>query len=266
VRPKKSLGQHFLHDDNIARKIVRLFEPAPDETVLEIGPGRGALTGHLAAAVGRLFLVELDDRAADNLRGRFPDERVTVLHQDILDTDLTAIARDSGSTLRVIGNIPYNITTPILFHVLEHRAVIEDATIMMQREVARRLVALPRTKDYGILSVFFQLYTEPRLLFDVPPTAFLPPPRVVSSVIHLGMRVEPRYRVIDQTFFKELVRAVFGTRRKMLRHSLRRFFEQRGAALPEAFRLEQRPEELAVEELVRLSNALCRVSRQERIP
>lgn len=266
VWPKKSLGQHFLHDDNIARKIVRLFSPAPNQTVLEIGPGRGALTGHLAAGVGRLITVEIDDRAAGDLRTRFRDNRVTVLHQDILDTDLTALARDAGSRLRVIGNIPYNITTPILFHVLEHRAAIEDATIMMQREVARRLVASPWTKEYGILSVFFQLYAEPRLLFDVPPTAFFPPPRVVSSVLHIRLRAEPCYPVTDEPFFREMVRAVFGKRRKMLRHSLRGFLAQQGRILPDAFRLEQRPEELGVEELVQLGNALSRISRQEQIP
>ncbi len=255
-RPKRSLGQNFLRDDNIARKIVLSVSPRPDETVVEIGPGEGALTQYLAPAVRRLILVELDDRASEALRVQYAGERVTVLHADILTTDLSAMAREAGRALRVVGNIPYNITSPILFHVLEHRTAVEDATIMMQKEVAQRLVASPRTKEYGILSVFFQLFTEPRLLFDVQPTAFYPRPSVVSSLVHLRILPVPRYPLLDETLFRAMVRSVFGTRRKMLRHSLREFLARRGRALPEALRLQQRPEELTVEELVRLGNDL----------
>jgi 16S rRNA (adenine1518-N6/adenine1519-N6)-dimethyltransferase len=255
-RPKRSLGQNFLRDDNIARKIVLSVSPRPDDTVVEIGPGEGALTQYLAPAVRRLILVELDDRAAEALRTQYVGERVTVLHADILASDLTAMAREAGRALRVVGNIPYNITSPILFHLLEHRAAVEDATIMMQKEVAQRLVASPRTKEYGILSVFFQLFTEPHLLFDVQPTAFYPRPSVVSSLVHLRILPVPRYPVLDETLFRAMVRSVFGTRRKMLRHSLREFLARRGRALPEALRLQQRPEELTVEELVRLGNDL----------
>jgi 16S rRNA (adenine1518-N6/adenine1519-N6)-dimethyltransferase len=256
-RPKRSLGQNFLRDDNIARKIVLSASLRPDDTVIEIGPGEGALTQYLAPAVRRLILVELDDRASEVLRVQYAGERVAVLHADILATDLSAMAREAGRSLRVVGNIPYNITSPILFHVLEHRAAVEDATIMMQREVAQRLVASPRTKEYGILSVFFQLFTEPHLLFDVQPTAFYPRPSVVSSLVHLRILPAPRYPLLDETLFRAMVRSVFGTRRKMLRHSLREFLARRGRALPEALRLQERPEELTVEELVRLGNDLC---------
>jgi 16S rRNA (adenine1518-N6/adenine1519-N6)-dimethyltransferase len=255
-RPKRSLGQNFLRDDNIARKIVLSVSPRPDDSVVEIGPGEGALTQYLAPAVRRLILVELDDRATEALRVQYAGERVTVIHADILATDLSAMAREAGRALRVVGNIPYNITSPILFHLLEHRAAVEDATIMMQKEVAQRLVASPRTKEYGILSVFFQLFTEPHLLFDVQPTAFYPRPSVVSSLVHLRMLPVPRYPLLDETLFRAMVRSVFGTRRKMLRHSLREFLARRGRALPEALRLQQRPEELTVEELVRLGNDL----------
>jgi len=223
---------------------------------VEIGPGEGALTQHLAPAAGRLILVELDDRAAESLRHLYHTDRVSILHADILETDLSALRGASERPIRVVGNIPYNITTPILFHVLEHRAAVEDATIMMQKEVAQRLVATPRCKEYGILSVMFQLFTEPRLLFDVPPTAFFPRPRVVSSVVHLKMLSAPRYPLADETFFRDMVRSVFGTRRKMLRHSLREFLLRRGRPLPDGLRLEQRPEELTVRELVRLSDDL----------
>lgn len=223
---------------------------------MEIGPGEGALTRYLAPAVERLILVELDNRAAEVLRLTYASDRVVVHHGDILATDLSALRPESGRTLRVVGNIPYNITSPILFHVLEHRAAIHDATMMMQKEVAQRLVASPRTKEYGILSVFFQLYAEPRLMFEVPPTAFFPRPRVVSSVVHLRLLAAPRWPADDERLFRDMVRAVFGTRRKMLRHSLREFLGRRGRALPERLRLEERPEELTVAELVSLSNDL----------
>jgi 16S rRNA (adenine1518-N6/adenine1519-N6)-dimethyltransferase len=253
-RPKKSLGQHYLRDENIARKIVSAIAPDGKAPLLEIGPGDGALTRHLLTATERLFLVELDDRNAELLRRHFLGTTVTVLHEDILETDLTALAREAGAPLRVVGNIPYNITSPILFHLLDHRTAVRDATIMMQREVARRLVARPSTKDYGILAVFFQLFANPQFCFDVPPTAFSPQPKVVSSVVTLALRDRPAYPLDDEAYFRRLIRAVFGTRRKMLRHSLRVFLD--GIPLPERFQLAARPEELSVGELAALANDL----------
>ena len=228
----------------------------PEDTVLEIGPGEGALTRYLAPQAARLILVELDDRAAEALRSLYPEERVSLIHADILETDLSGIGQQAGRPIRIAGNIPYNITTPILFHLLDHRAAVEDATIMMQKEVARRLVAAPRSKEYGILSVFFQQFAAPRILFDVPPSAFYPRPGVVSSVVQLHMLPVPRYPLTDEPFFREMIRSVFGTRRKMLRHSLREFLTQRGLSLPEPFQLAQRPEELTVGELAGLANNL----------
>jgi 16S rRNA (adenine1518-N6/adenine1519-N6)-dimethyltransferase len=255
-RPKKSLGQNFLRDDNIARKIVNAVNPRNDEIILEIGPGEGALTRFLAGRAQKLFVVEIDQRVADRLKETIGPHSVEIRHEDFLTTDLAAIAGSANARLRVVGNIPYNITTPIIFRLLEFRQVISDVTLMMQREVARRLVAIPRTKDYGILSVFCQLYANVTLLFDVSPNAFFPRPKVTSSVVRLGMLTAPRYVPADEKFFRVMVRSVFGKRRKTLRNGLRYLFE---GALPFQglpIDLNRRPEELSLEELVTLSNLL----------
>jgi 16S rRNA (adenine1518-N6/adenine1519-N6)-dimethyltransferase len=264
LRAKRSLGQNFLLDDNIARKIVRAIDPGPADLLLEIGPGEGALTRHLAPAVGRLVAIDLDRRVIERMHALFPDGEVEIIEQDFLETDLPAIADRLGGLLRVAGNIPYNITTPILFHVLDHRQCVRDLTIMMQREVARRLVAEPGTKEYGILAVLTGMFAQPELLFDVGPAAFIPRPKVTSTVVRLAMRHEPRAPVADEMFFRTLVRSVFGTRRKMLRHSLRTFAARAGRTLPETFQRPERPEELSIERLAELSNDLYAWFQHER--
>ncbi len=260
LRPKKSLGQHFLRDDNIARKIAAAIDPRPQDHMLEIGPGEGALTAHLAGHVGSLVVVEIDPRGAAVIRERFGALGVLVRQEDILTTDLTACAREAGASLRVAGNIPYNITSPILFHLIEHRGAVTDATLMVQREVARRLVAIPRTKDYGILAVTSQLYADTEIVFDVSPGAFRPMPRVMSSVIRMNMLPGPRVPLDDETFFRAMVRGIFGKRRKTLRNSLTYFL---GGMSPEGsttIDLGRRPEELSLAELANLSNELHRHS------
>lgn len=252
------MGQHFLRDENIARKIIAAVHTLPEDVILEIGPGEGVLTKYLAGAARRLIAVEIDARAVEILQHMFPPDRVVLLRGDVLETDITRLARESppGNRLRVVGNIPYNITSPILFHLLDHRISVVDATLMMQREVARRLVATPGTKEYGILSVFCQLYTEPRLLFDVSPNAFVPKPAVVSSVVHLVMLRAPRFALADEQLFRSMVRSVFGKRRKTLRNALRYFPAAAGVSLPPEFNLQRRAEELSLQELVALGNAL----------
>ncbi len=263
LRPKKSLGQNFLRDANIARKIVAAFNPRAGEVIVEIGPGEGALTSLLLAEGSRLVLIELDDRAAAALVERFAPSAVEVRHEDVLRTDLPALAARYGAALRVIGNIPYYITTPILFQILDHRSSVRDALLMMQKDVARRLVAGPGTKEYGILSVFCSLLTDARLLFDVPPGVFHPRPRVVSSVVHLTMLKEPRYALHNEEEFRSMVRSVFGKRRKTLRNSLKYFLGD-DTPLPEGWDLQRRPEDLTVEELAGLSNALSGAREQSR--
>lgn len=218
ITPKKSLGQHFLRDANIARKIVRSLQVQPADVLLEIGSGAGALTQHLVGTCKHLIGVELDRRAAQVLRDMF-GTRMEVLEQDILTVDLTALSRRQRTPIRVVGNIPYYLTSEILFWLFEHHGAVRDATLMMQYEVARRLAAKPKSKEYGILSVVTKFYAVPELLFKVPPTAFYPAPEVDSAVVRLTMRDEvPR---CDRELFHRIVRATFGKRRKTLRNTLR---------------------------------------------
>lgn len=223
--------------------------------MLEIGPGDGALTEHLAGRVGRLIAVELDTRAVGPLRERFADD-VEILAADFLAVDLDALARRCGRPLRVVGNIPYNITTPILFHVLDHRSSVRDLHIMVQREVARRLVASPGGKDYGILAVFCRMFTDAAILFDVSPGCFVPTPSVTSSVVRLTMLSRPRCAVADEGEFRRMVRTVFGKRRKILRNTLKEFLGDASIPADLPVDLGRRPEQLTVEELAGLCNAL----------
>ncbi len=219
ITPKKSLGQNFLIDRNIAARIVREFDPNPDDIIVEIGPGEGALTGLLVESGCRMIAVELDPRAAERIRDLY-GTRIDVIEDDFLKLDLGELAMRYGTNrLRVIGNIPYYITSPILFHLIDHRRVIGDVMMMMQREVANRLIAPIRTKDYGILSVMVQTYAVAQRLFDVGPRCFYPAPNVTSAVVRL------RFRDIDgivgiEKQHRQIVRAAFSQRRKTLRNSL----------------------------------------------
>jgi len=260
LRPKKSLGQNFLRDHNIARNIIAAFGPQPDDLVLEIGPGEGILTSLLAGRVRKLVAMDIDRRVIERLGGAYPGAAVEIVHQDILTADFAHLARSAGGPVRVIGNIPYNITTPILFHLLDNREGVRDALIMMQREVARRLVAGPGTKEYGIPSVFFRVLSDVKIVFDVSADAFFPRPKVTSSLVHLIPLPSPRYAVEDEPFFRRMVRFVFGQRRKILRNSLRAFLDTEGASLPDIDGLGQRPEQLAADELVALANRLRRLA------
>ncbi|TVP55004.1 MAG: ribosomal RNA small subunit methyltransferase A [Gemmatimonadales bacterium] len=259
-RPKRALGQNFLVDGNIQRRIVDVAAIEPDDAVVEIGPGRGALTGLLAERAGQLTLVELDDLLAAELEERFRDiDHVRVLHADILETRLSAISSDPSS-LRVIGNIPYNITTPILFHLLEAPRPA-DILLMVQKEVAERIAAVEGTSGYGALSVGVQTVAEVETLLRVPPGAFRPRPRVDSAVIRIRpIRPFPLSRD-EEHRLRRLTRAAFQWRRKQLRRTLR---DHPDLALPparlerlgETLDLERRPETLSPTEFVELSRWL----------
>jgi len=224
--------------------------------VLEIGPGEGALTRHLAGKCRSLTAVEVDERAVRALRAMFAGGDVEVIPGDFLKTDLQEFAGRHPGRFRIVGNIPYNITTPILFHVLDNRQGVYDITIMVQREVGRRMMAAPGSRDYGILSVFCGYFAEVRALFEVSRDVFYPKPDVMSLVMHLRVREQPVRAARDEEFFRAMVRSTFGKRRKTLRNSLRYFTLPRGITLPDLPLLQKRPEQLSLGELVDLSNVL----------
>ncbi len=262
LRPKKSLGQNFLRDENICRNIIALIQPNPTDVIVEIGPGEGALTKYLSPSVKKLILVDLDSRVIELMNEQFPG--CMVVHRDILEMNLDALSIECGAKLRVVGNIPYNITTPIIFHILDQRSSVKDMVIMLQREVARRLIAAPRTKDYGILAVMCQMFADVSHGFDVPPTAFRPKPSVTSSLIRMEILSAPRHHLADEAFFRGMVRSVFGKRRKTLRKSLQYFIDHPGLLQPEPLDLQRRPEDLSIGELAGLSNELyTRTSRRD---
>ncbi len=256
-RPKRSLGQNFLHDTNIARKIVASMHLRNDDHVVEIGPGKGALTVPLLEELSHLTAIELDDELAARMRAAF-GEKLTLIHGDVLDTDLHAVAKRAGGTVRVTGNIPYTITSPILFWIIDARESVRDCTLMMQREVAQRLTAKPRTKAYGILSVFAQYYAAPELLFSVPPKSFAPVPEVTSSVVHLDFQSPYHPAALSDRTFRAVVRGTFGKRRKTLRNGLRGLDIPQEALKNISLSLDRRPEELAVADFVLLADELTR--------
>jgi 16S rRNA (adenine1518-N6/adenine1519-N6)-dimethyltransferase len=250
IRPKKSLGQNFLRDPNTVRKIVDALEAPAGAAVVEIGPGTGAMTGELAARYPEMTAIEVDARAVDHLRESLPD--VDVRHEDVLEVDWARLAQEKGGPLWVIGNLPYYITSPILFGLLDAGDVIHRAVLMMQKEVAQRLVAVPRTKAYGILSVQTQLWSTPRLLFGVGRNVFFPRPDVDSAIVRLDFdRAAPD---VDREHLRLVIRTAFNQRRKTLRNALRGIAPA-GAGL-DGDVAGRRAEELAPEEFVELAQQL----------
>ena len=215
---RKSLGQHFLSDPRILERIADALKLAPDETVVEIGAGRGALTAVLRDRAARVIAIELDRQLAALLRERFAaDARVTVLEADVLDI---ALGRAADGDFALIGNVPYYITTPILFHALE-RPRPRRAVFLVQREVADRLVAPPGSRDYGALSVNVQAVAAVEKLFKVPAGAFQPPPSVESAVVRITPRTDALIDPVEESAYRTLVQGSFGLRRKQMRRVVR---------------------------------------------
>ena len=216
---RKRFGQHFLHDPGIIARIVRALEAHPGDRLVEIGPGRGALTAQLLALPGiTLDAIEIDRDLAELLRTRFTGAPHLTLHGgDALEFDFSALARERGGPLRVLGNLPYNISTPLLFHLLQHADAIIDLTLMLQREVAARLAAAPGDRDYGRLGVMLAPRVQVQRLFEVGPGAFQPPPKVWSAVVRLTVRQPPFPLSPD---YARIVAAAFAQRRKTLRNAL----------------------------------------------
>nr|WP_242550439.1 16S rRNA (adenine(1518)-N(6)/adenine(1519)-N(6))-dimethyltransferase RsmA [Enterococcus sp. MJM16] len=264
---KKSLGQNFLTEPNILQKIVATAEIDEHTNVIEVGPGIGALTEHLARAAHQVLAFEIDDRLipvlADTLS---PYENIKVVHNDILKVDLKKETEyfDQAGSIKVVANLPYYITTPIMMHILESELAIDEMVVMMQREVADRISAKPGTKAYGSLSIAVQYYMEATTAFIVPKTVFIPQPNVDSAILRLVRRETPAVEVTNETEFFKLTKAAFNMRRKTLWNNLLSSYgkeEAKKAWLETSLKQaeidpKRRGETLSLEEFARLSNAL----------
>jgi len=248
VHPKKHLGQHFLTDPSIAERIVKLLPEDKEKNVMEIGPGKGILTDYLIRGnIKKLIPVEIDSESVNYLIHKYPELKETIIGEDFLKMDESFFHEDD---LHIIGNFPYNISSQILFRVLEQRQNIQSVVCMLQKEVAERIVAPPGSKTYGILSVLLQAYYDTRFRFNVKPGSFFPPPKVTSSVITLN-RNETQTLGCDEKLFIRVVKTAFNQRRKTLRNSLKTILLTLGN---ENELLPKRPEQLSVEEFVSLTN------------
>ena len=249
---KKSLGQHFLHERGVVDHIILAVDPKPGDRIVEIGPGQGAMTFPLLARHGALTAIEFDRDLLQPLAAQARAHgELTLVHADVLNVDLTALA--AGQRIRLVGNLPYNLSSPILFHALDHAGAIRDMHFMLQKEVVDRMAAPPGSKVYGRLSVMLQAYCEVTALFTVGPGAFRPPPKVDSAVVRLLPRAPATIGIDDPARFAAIVRAAFGQRRKTLRNSLG------DACTPEQLQAAgidpgERAERLSVDDFIRLAN------------
>lgn len=253
--PRKRFGQHFLTDRVILDAIVDAIDPQPGQVLVEIGPGLGAMTHPLAERCERLTVIELDRDLAARLRKR---PELNVVESDVLKVDFTALAAElapAGQKLRVVGNLPYNISTPILFHLLSAVAVVQDQHFMLQKEVVDRMAASPGCKDYGRLSVMLQWRYDIESVLDVPPESFDPPPRVDSAIVR--MQPLPVPDGVDVAVLGALVTSAFSQRRKLLRHTLGRWLTEHGFS--GEFDLQRRAEEVPVAQYLALAKA-CSVA------
>jgi 16S rRNA (adenine1518-N6/adenine1519-N6)-dimethyltransferase len=247
--PRKRFGQHFLTDGSVIDRIVDAIAPQPGDALVEIGPGLGAMTDPLVARSGRLTVIELDRDLAARLRRR---PELAVIESDVLRVDFRALAAAAGQPLRVVGNLPYNISTPILFHLLEAVDQVADQHFMLQREVVDRMAAAPGSKAYGRLSVMLQWRYDIENVLDVPPEAFDPPPRVDSAVVR--MQPLPEVPAVDAVLLGEIVTVAFSQRRKLLRHTLGRWLDAR--SFGGTFDVQRRAEEVPVADYLALAEAV----------
>jgi 16S rRNA (adenine1518-N6/adenine1519-N6)-dimethyltransferase len=255
--PRKRFGQHFLTDRGIIEEIIQAIAPQPGQKMVEIGPGLAAMTQPLVERLGHLTVIELDRDLARQLRGH---PKLTVVESDVLKVDFAALASSMTADadkkkIRVVGNLPYNISTPILFHLLDAVDVIEDQHFMLQKEVIDRMVAAPSTSAYGRLSVMLQWRYAMDNVLHVPPQSFDPPPRVDSAIVRMVPHAAPA--AIDVSLLSELVRVAFSQRRKLLRHSLGQWLTTRD--FPGVFDTQRRAEEVPVAEYIALAQQLVSI-------
>lgn len=253
TKTKRHLGQNFLYDPNILKKMIQVARLSQGDTVVEIGPGPGRLTKLLTQSAKKVIAIEIDDELYEQLKVNFLGQKnVELIHGDALKFPFESIG-----DFKVVGNIPYYITTPLIFKLLEEKKRLKTMTLTIQKEVAERIVARPGGKDYGVLSIMIQLYTQPELQFIIPRGVFRPVPRVDSAVVHMKILANPSINVKDEKFFSRVVKTAFSQRRKTLANSLKSF----GKDIKERLNRcgidpKRRPETLSLAEFARLSEFL----------
>ncbi len=260
--PKKRLGQHFLVDRNILNKVIRTAEVGKEDVVIEVGPGPGEMTLALARLVKHVIAVEIDPNWVEILKKKLADcPNVEVVKSDILKVDFKHLYKKEGHPIKVVANLPYQISTPLLFRFIEAKEAFSTLTLMLQREVAERMAAPSGGKAYGPLSIFVQLFLDVSIRFFIKPSAFFPPPKIESAVVHMVWKEKPTIREKDEEWFKKVVKACFGYRRKTLlnalKHSELPLNESTGSKMDKAgIDPQRRPETLTIEEFIRLAEAL----------
>lgn len=255
-RARKRFGQNFLHDQGIIDRIVRAVDPDKNDYLIEIGPGRGALTDQLIDLCGHLDVIEIDRDLAAALEKRYGERENFTLHvADVLKFDFTSLPQPGG--YRVIGNLPYNISTPLLFHLFANRSLFRDMVFMLQKEVVDRMTAEPGNKNYGRLGIMTRYYCNTKKYFNVPSSAFTPQPKVESAIVGLKPWINPPWPADDPEVLETVVRTAFSQRRKTLQNSLKNLLE---GNLLESLAIDgtRRPETLTLEEYVTISNALVK--------
>jgi 16S rRNA (adenine1518-N6/adenine1519-N6)-dimethyltransferase len=260
--PRKGLGQHFLVDRNILDKVIRTAQVGKEDVVLEVGPGLGEMTIALARLVKHVIAVEIDSKLVDILKRKLAGyPNVDVVKGDILTINFRKVDFLEGQKMKVVANLPYQISTPLLFHFIELKEFFSTLTLMLQKEVAERMVAPPGGKEYSPLSIFVQLFLDASIRFFIKPSAFFPPPKVESAVVHMAFREKPVVELEDEKWFRKVVKGCFSYRRKTLANALK----HSELSLPESIELKmmaigidprRRPETLTIQEFVSLAEAL----------
>ncbi len=249
LKPLRRFGQNYLVDKNVINKIIKEISPQQDEEIIEIGPGTGSLTEELLKGTSKITAIEIDKRASEVLTSKF--QSLNLINDDFLDIDLQKLC--NGNRLRIVGNIPYNITSPILFKLIKNNEFISDAVLMVQFEVAKRITGKIGTKDYGILAVLIQYFCDPRLCFKISPNVFYPRPRVYSAVIHLFFRSDVLTGKKKELFIK-IVKTSFGKRRKTLKNSLSNGIFEKLNFSNSGINLSLRAEQLSIDNFIDLTN------------
>jgi 16S rRNA (adenine1518-N6/adenine1519-N6)-dimethyltransferase len=251
---RKRFGQNFLHDHNLLKKITQFINPQPSDHLIEIGPGQGALTQYFVDTVKTLDVIEIDRDLVTYLQQHYQQANLKIHQADVLKFDFSSLLKHEGK-VRIVGNLPYNISTPILFKLLQHSANIQDMHFLLQKEVVERMTAQPGCKQYGRLSIMIQYYCEAKRAITVPATAFIPPPKVESCTVHLLPYAHPPHTANDIEHFKNIVRAAFSSRRKTIHNGLKKLINTK--ELPTiGIDPTNRAENLSVAQFVRISNEI----------